>query len=770
MGGDILVSGQCCSNPDGSQSCSPAYSECNNRVNGDCDCPEGETQGKMDSCCMSYEVVSCHFQGCNTSNRWVCGAPYNSPANNCKEEKCNCPVPPCSDDCPLPACTAPLQNTGDEKYKLSDFVACSKGKGCGDETGPCFEVPSSQPTSTLQILPTGTPTDRGCTSQTHTGFQVNNPIHMIGTYTDTDGANDIEAIYVWLKKGDSIPNTPKYIDFTNPATQQAGTYTKDSYGFMMHKENGKWIPYVLSHIDKKNDKDKWVRASFNNNRFAIKGLSNTNIAYVNVKSVTSSGNDVIFDFELDYRNISEANRVIDGSYNIFLMVNDVFGFTPIDNYLPAIKTDKMKEYFGEGQIRYFDKWTDSTKDWIYDFTPPSVNTISSEIFHPTTLKFSWNIDDPSELFAVVINAYTSDTVITSDSLTQVVLNSKGNKTVALLPYTLTTLSQGEALLGNLETGYLAKSTNINDVSDDESILINIGANREGSLFFYTTVFDKACNYSGSNHTYNLEDWIITNGGLTYSQGGIDFSVKNAEANLWSTVNLLKKIDPTRADITSELYGGNNPTVVLNKLVKSTTSKSYSISPFKGYKDVSFYNDLKGSFDSREMSMSNVTKINSLGSSLGAGVKVLDKTGDLTVGPFLCDGKGMFFVSGNLTINGNITNSNTNSDACIFVVKGDVVINPGSNAVGSIGYDEINAYILSDGSISINKDSNFDGLYISGGLQSRKDISMSRYLALGYRNTHPALVINHHSKYGIFTSMLVGSPVDTIKTEVGFKPY
>jgi hypothetical protein len=162
---------------------------------------------------------------------------------------------------------------------------------CTDPNNPV------DPVSTLQIFPSTDPTARGCISSTHTGLDMNNPISMRSTHRDANGANDIEAIYVWLKTTTDIPNTPAYIDLNNDSGQTGRVYTNSSYGFLMHKEGNSWIPYITS-LQSDPTLNKWIRVSYNNNRFAIKGPNGQNIAEVVVSSIVPQGDTVVFDLVL----------------------------------------------------------------------------------------------------------------------------------------------------------------------------------------------------------------------------------------------------------------------------------------------------------------------------------------------------------------------------------------------------------------------------------------------------------------------------------------
>lgn len=689
------------------------------------------------------------------------------PCTNCVDED-----PPC-EECSLGSCPAPLTDTGDPSLKLANYRSCQNGEYCDDDWkyGDCYENkpgPDPDPNPIVTVLPNGQASTLGCTSSTYSSTNVNSSIPMKVTYTDSDGGSDIEAIYVWYKIDSVVPNTPQYIDLNSDSGQIAKTYTNDSFGFMMHKEGSNWIPYIPSLVG--GGSDIWVKANVSGNSFDIYGPSSSAMIRVENTSVSISGNNVILNFNANFG----TSSVKEGMYNIFVMANDVFGFTPYDNYGPGVT--KIGDYFDQEEIRYYNVWTDSNKDWGYDKTPPSVTTPDIEVTGPTKIKISWNTTDTNIITSIVGNIYISNGVETTDQIREVVLNNPGVPTV-VSPYDL--LEQGNNLVGNLSSGYIAKATGISSNSVNGNIEMNLGSNREGSTVFYLTSFDIACNPWNNSSLYNLEDWIITNGGFVYSSTGIDFKVKDvSDPNLWTPISLLNKISPTRADISTELFGDalGGP----RALDKNSTNKSYSVSPFTGYKVYDFYKDVKSAFERREVGISNISRWNTaslVGTLPGdtSKIYVLDRNGDLTVGdtnPFVCNGKGIFFVKGNLIINNSILNgSNPSYDACIFVVSGDLTINPGRNSSGgTIGYDEINGYFLVNGSVNIAQDSSYDGLYVSGGIQSLGSFNIDRYLGLAYRDTHPLLVVNHHSKYGFLSSILVGNPIDMVKVEVGFKPF
>jgi hypothetical protein len=112
--------------------------------------------------------------------------------------------------------------------------------------------------------------------------------------------------------------------------------------------------------------------------------------------------------------------------------------------------------------------------------------------------------------------------------------------------------------------------------------------------------------------------------------------------------------------------------------------------------------------------------------------MFEYTGALQVdGDVICDNRSVIFVGGNLTIVTPLKNTSdnqlSNKNGCIFVVKGDVTVQKGKDmsSTGLLGYDIVHGYILADGQIFIEDESDkrllpdpiIDGVYINGGLSS-----------------------------------------------------
>lgn len=743
---------------------------------------------------VNYNYLFSVFAGCcdTLSGFWYDGCCYNGGTECCTvgdAEGCDeiIPCENCGDDddddeeecieCDLGNCPAPLTNTGDDQYKLANYRSCERSGSCpGTEYGDCFEPSDGRaiPSASLEIYPDTSPTSLGFSSSTHTGKvnvvngdKVNEPIRMVATFSDGNGADDIEAGYVWLKTDATAPNTPQYIDTSASTTGK--TYTLNSFGFMMHKEGGSWNPYV---IRQEGAYYKWVRSSYNGNVFSIYGPSSTTIARVQITNFSQSGNTVTMDFNLFFND--NSTLVQNGSYNVFVMANDVFGFTPYDNYPPEI----IRDYWNPDQIRDYGAWTDSGKNWNVDLEEPVSNSFNVSILNETQIVVSWNVNDNQNIYGIVGNIYASSAIDTPSPISFV-----EHSGLTLNPSFTLQHETGSEVYGHLTNGFAFKKINIGSTNFTDSITIDTGNNRGGSLIIYLTIIDYGGNVAGANTTFDLKDWMISRGGFVYSSDGIAFDVKDLASGLWTSTASLNSIGflSQRGDLSTELFH-DNKIVGTNPLLHSDINKSYYLNHSIGIisDSESMYSALLGPFKKKVLKLEkkeSVTSTTLSGSLCTSGdctrtfYKLPTVDGEnLTVSSgFNCNGYGIFFVSGDLTITPDIVNSNYQKDACIFVVKGNVDILPGNNKPGT-EYDVLNAYIISDGSINIRPDS--EGLIVKGGLvgMGNDTIHMNRYWDLSKKNSFPALVVLNHPKYGIFSKESIGNVVKLVKTEVGYKPY
>jgi len=751
------------------------------------------------SCTPTYSDTNYGFGSVTLSCNNVCGV---TGTRTCYVDRCL--------NCTAPSCPTPLTATspGNPNMILSNFTSCTRTSPCG---GPpnyrsCYEQISPQPTTSLQIHP-DSENIYGFSSSTHSGtrradYNLNDPIRMTATYTDLNGATDIEAISVWFRENTLTGEvaSPLWIDTAINPSQPPKAPSANSWGFMMRWEGSSWRPYVPSYSGAT---ARWVRAQLTMNSFVIFGPGELQMVRVTIghnlqSGITRSGNIVVMPFQLSFNFSSGYENVAQVTYNTFLMGNDVFSFTPHDNYtgFPEINS-RIGDYWSAGQLRYRTspaaaqlyarQWATTGLPWTIDKGVPDVGSLTMTVIGDTNLRLNWTVADTKEIHAIVGNIYASITMPPNPP--PITITGTGLEIIS--PFNLITNSSD---LGKLNRGYAFRRLNVGGTTYSGSVDINIGANREGSLIVYLTVFDKAGNMGMRSLSFSLGDWIITHGGLAYSSNGRDYEMKVlGSSTAWSAVPLLTGMSPLHADVSTEVFGDNVGGTAPSALNTSPLLKSFHMRPFNMNTNInSLYTELSKAYNDREIEgKANLTEdlplITNLNGNLrgtrsctaSSSVCILKHIGNFEVGNvsnFVCNGWGVFFIDGDLTIHREIRTSNVNKDACIFVVSGNVNIKEGAKASSSsqLQYDQIRAYILADGNITIDPEiglfPKYDGLFVEGGLHSLGGLQMNRSLKLVDRNVYPALVVKYHSKYSVLSNIVFGSQIDILKTELGFKPY
>ena len=802
--------------------CTPYYLICGP------ECGDGEINGEEE--CEGGGLCTCDG----------CGGDYEDKTGICSS--CKCCVR-CSASCPNPLVSSSPVNPPHEvsEYFFDNITSCEDRSTCENpETkyADCYEILSNQPTVSLNIHPELVPTTLSFTSDTHTGsgtYKENGTIsddtvndfmpyssiryqnednlfYFEATFSDTD--YPIESAYVWFSKSAIKPVTPKSIDLDNSVTpNKYGTKSNSEFGFLLYHNlnTDSWIPYIPA-ISGSGDSatDVWKQAkSYSDVEiidgktvFSVPASNGQKTAKVLLYSITpaNSGKKIVVKFSISFKSSGEAllpKLPDEGRYNIWMMANDTFGFTPYDNYeeySDIVKNAIKNKWITNERIRYYDQWIDSGKDWNLNFDIPGVNLmITPSESVRTGLDISWEFvgdtDLPDNEFSdLVINLYKTEGLnIPGDGITLSNINSGGGKVDKNVPFQPKVNGEHTDIVGSLNEGanyYLLK---IHEGSGYGSAILNFGDVGQGKIYFYITVFDKGGNVGVSEKSFNLSDWIITHGGLLYSKD-VNFEINlSKEPDDWDEKPLLKSIKYDHADISTELVGIGSLGIPTSP-VKSENTSSYMLRPYKvddpknGY-----YQTYKGYFDRRKTYIPNLKdlgdfdilqgNLSTLGSGIGQNeIASVETDGNLFVdSKFICDRRGVFFVKGDLTIEGRITNQNLEKDACIFVVNGNVTIDNGKKVSEStMEYDEINAYILADGKIEIQQEegeSIYDGIYIDGGMHSLNEegVVIKRSLKLADRLRYPVLVVKQNSKYGVLSRSLFGSDIILQSIEVGVRP-
>jgi len=770
-----------------------------------------------------------------------CGGDYEDQPGTCSS--CKCCVR-CSPSCPNPLVSSAPVNPPHSvsEYFFDNITSCEDRSTCENpETryADCYEILSNQPTVSLNIHPESVPTTLSFTSGTHTGsgtykeretvlddtvndfmpysnirYQNEEDLfYFEATFQDTD--NPIESAYIWFSKSAIKPVTPKTIDLDNSVTpNKYGAKSNSEFGFLLYHNlnTDSWIPYVPA-ISGSGDgvTDVWKSAqSYSNIEivdgktiFTIPASNGKKTAKVLLYSITStnSGKKIVVKFSISFKSNGEVllpKLPDEGKYNIWMMGNDTFGFTPYDNYenySDIVKNAIKNRWITNERIRYYDQWVDSGKDWNLNFDIPGVNfTVTPSDSVRTGLDIRWEfIGDTdlsdNEFSDLVINLYKTEGLnIPGDGITLSNINNGEGKVDKNSPFQPKVDGEHTDIIGSLNeevNHYLLK---IHGGSGNGSAILNFGDVGQGKIYFYITVFDKGGNVGTLERSFNLSDWIITHGGLLYSKNiNVDIN-QNDKPDGWDDKSLLKNINYNHADISTELIGIGSLGIPTSP-VKSGITVSYMLRPYKvddpknGY-----YQTYKGYFDRRKTYIPNLKDLgdfeilqgdlSTLGSGVGQNeIASVEVDGDLFVNKnFNCNRRGVFFVKGNLTIDGKISNGNVQKDACIFVVEGNVAIDNGEKVSGStMEYDDINAYILADGKIEIlqegGRSSIYDGIYIDGGMHSLSEegVVIKRSLKLADRLRYPVLVVKQNSKYGVLSRSLFGSSIILQSIEVGVRP-
>ena len=114
--------------------------------------------------------------------------------------------------------------------------------------------------------------------------------------------------------------------------------------------------------------------------------------------------------------VSNYEKVSGGMYNLYTMANDIFGFTPKDNY-PDDRGTTDRLPYEQNQIRFYNHWKQGGK-WGIDITAPKLEkSLQPVVTSPSVLSLSWQgTDGESSILHSIGNAFRiqSDIVKNSD--------------------------------------------------------------------------------------------------------------------------------------------------------------------------------------------------------------------------------------------------------------------------------------------------------------------------------------------------------------------
>jgi hypothetical protein len=817
--------GCCC--PISSPPCIPEDScDCGNYATEDQDygsitvtCPDG-CGGTASSTCYCYQ---CTPDPC-PSNTYTTDQGNESISTTCENDcevsnsrTCYCPAADCADyddGSGINWVNDPPEGEYSREAELKVPIANAL-VGCpNDQTRTCY-VPYSEnapPTNTsIEVIPAGNVNSAlsystsnifsklvnqikaaefsddkilGYSSNDHSGIGLelqqggglNNPVGITATYSDPDGQEDIQALYIWWN-----PSTAKSFPTPNQVlTGQPQTDSNQNFGFLISR-NGIGGAWDSIYVPRTSGTDRvWIKKGGINDQIAIAGPSPEDMVVLDNIGVTQSGNNEV-QLQLTMQFKTDTDDIVKTSlYNLWGMANDYIGFT---------------EFEESGMIKDSENWEISGETWTLDMVQPVIE--ESSLYVEDTAKsqvtVNININDEDELSYIRLDACKSGIDNPSPLSSEYIDN-----------YDLQTCDTFSEEKENIDVTVLdsllgteGKRYDNNQSSYTSDVDIYLGENKEGAITFHLTVLDKAGNVKQDTEIYKLEQWATAKDGFVFGLNGVTSSTRGVDVSEWDGHPVLEGFRNSyvnEVDLTNQVLLGADElsNIFLRELIHTSSNHSFSAANYPGIFLGLPYQELKMAYKNKAGKEDNIDLV-SIGNTLTGGLPadcttqycILEGSEDLLIDEFVCDGKALIAVDGNVTIEPNLTND-TNQDACIILASGDIQIGYGDRVTtgDTPGYDIVEAFLIAGGKIDIPKQAEFDppnddGLYIEGGLvsftpppesENRSSVYNQREIHFSNMGVYPVLVVDNNAKYGLLSKTVFGSQIDIFKIEVGFKPY
>lgn len=282
--------------------------------------------------------------------------------------------------------------------------------------------------------------------------------------------------------------------------------------------------------------------------------------------------------------------------------------------------------------------------------------------------------------------------------------------------------------------------------------------------------DNACNSANAtNFTVDNRPWVATGNGNVSSKGGYNnFTIRDTAYNYTSNLSGTQLTPPPYLSTYIAISG--NSAFVNNKPSRfSLTTTNYSDNKFipQIMGGTASWREAVHAIISTQPGFAMIPGISitipagNMSASLGVAVNAnvyRYYTGNLTVtSGAVCNVKAVIVVLGTLTINAPFTSSPVNTNGCVFVSGGNIIVNPGTHASagGSQQYDTVHGLFVTDSTFytlpaaqSADRPNALlpaDGLYIRGGVIA-KAFSPRRDLGGNNNPTYPAEVIEYDPFY------------------------
>lgn len=404
-----------------------------------------------------------------------------------------------------------------------------------------------------------------------------------------------------------------------------------------------------------------------------------------------------------------------------------------------------------GNLRYRNYQFVSGPQYVFDTVAPTVAVGTPQSTGPSTFNVNWTASDSRGL--AILRSYCYLTSGVSATIRDIALatNIALGNTVLNYPNADNCLVDAVGRLGNRSYQDLSGS-------------ITPGMN------FKLHAVDNACNSANAtNFTVDNRPWVATGNGNVSSRGGYNsFTIRDTAYNYTSNLSGTQLTPPPYLSTYIAISG--NAAFVNNKPSRfSLTATNYTDNKF-------IPQILGGTVSWREaihaivstqpgFAMIPGTSITiptgNMSTSLGVAANATVYryyTGNLTVNSgAVCNVKAVIVVLGTLTMNAPFTSSPLNTNGCVFVSGGNMIINPGTHASagGSQQYDTLHGLFVTDSTFySLPAAQNADrpngslpadGLYIRGGVIARA-FNPRRDLGGTNNPTYPAEIIEYDPFY------------------------
>ncbi len=603
-------------------------------------------------------------------------------------------------------------------------------------------------------------TTRGCTATaSYTGKEANNPLTITIKGTDANDTNSINGAYLWMvKEGTTIP--AGYLDKRySVGPGQTDTKPEIIGLFLAHSSTSDSVSIYKSINDNSTGTlSGWGRDTHDGTSGGIPNMD------VMDRDPSNPANNkmLIQDFEI------LQHEVIGGEFTFKIKLpfpTDSLG--PISgNYkFYAGMTDNLSYYSIPGAGTYVELRTNQLKtqpswQWNFDFVKPRIDNFALDVanLEQRLVDLTWvnNALGGSPIIDTVFNLYINPA--SSYSVTRTSPPPSSSITPSIKPDSANNIG----LISPVTSGWYSNSSL-------QSSTINIGENGEGSMNFYTTIYDSACNYYTTDSTqslvYDLNKWVATKGGIFFSDDTVNYEPKPIEFYTLGTELVTTKV-------------GTYPSVRVipepNSFINPTLVKS-----------VSDINDNDVDPGARIDFLYQKLYENDLGEPSGLncynekGCKKTLTTIGVDGANTNYQGKIIIFSDQDINVYPNIVAGDSQTDGLIiFSMKNINILGGNTSTASNLAVDTIDALLMAKGQIKITSGTSDpevqqDRVEVNGSLiafganEVDPAILIERNLRLQNTNK-PVLNVIYHPKYAKISELFFGTETAVFKQEVGFK--